>query len=162
MAKTSKSGASRKRNGATPQRTGSHRLFDDILALAATLARGRQEYGAEKLMTLAASTRDFATSLSDMPNLRAQAASAAESLEGLAEYVMHTDIEQMAKDASTFARRHPLATLAITAAAGMAASRIIRPHAAGTERKAPAGRKRASKQAARARRRSNGEAHAAG
>ena len=164
MAKTSKSGAGRKRNGAAPQNTGSHRLFDDILALAATLARGRQEFGAEKLMTLAASTRDFAASLSDMPNLRAQAASAAESLAGLAEYVMHTDIEQMVKDAGAFARRHPLATLAITAAAGIAASRMIRPASFGTTRKAAPGRKRAavrtSAPTAQSRRRANGQAHA--
>ena len=164
MAKTSKSGAGRKRNGAAPQNKGSHRLFDDILALAATLARGRQEFGAERLMTLAASTRDFAASLSDMPNLRAQAASAAESLDGLAEYVMHTDIEQMVKDAGAFARRHPLATLAITAAAGLAASRMMRPVASRTARNAVPKRKRAAPRtkptAAQSRRRANGQAHA--
>ncbi len=162
MARTSKSGASRRRNGAAPQRNASHRLFDDVLALAATLARGRQDYGAGKLRTLATSTRDFAASLSDMPNVRAQADSAAESLEGLAEYVMQTDIEQMAKDASTFARRHPLATFAITAAAGLAASRMIMPHAATAARKTSAARKSTSKQAARTGRRANGAAHAAG
>lgn len=95
MAKSSRAGVSRKPARASQPRNGSHRLFDDILALAATLARGRQDYGAEKLMTLAASPRDFAASLTDMPSLRAQAASAAESFEGLAEYIACTDVEQM-------------------------------------------------------------------
>jgi hypothetical protein len=141
---------------------GAHRLFDDILALAGTLARGRQDYGADKLMSLAASTREFAASMTDMPNLRAQAASAAESIEGLAEYVMHTDIEQMIKDAGTFARRHPAATLAITAAAGVAASRWMTPAArrgATVSRRSTAA-PRVRKQSARPRRRANGQAHA--
>ena len=164
MARSSKTGANRRRAGASQQRNGSLRLFDDILALAATLARGRQDYGAGKLMALAASTRGFAESLTDMPSLRDQAASAAESLEGLADYILHTDIEQMVKDASTFARRHPAATLAITAAAGIAASRMMRPVASRTARNVVPKRKRAAPRAkapaAQSRRRANGQAHA--
>jgi hypothetical protein len=103
----------------------SRRIFDDVLALAGTLARGRKDLGADKLHSLASLTRDYAASMTDLPNLRVQVASAADSLEGVADYVMHTDIEQMVGDAGTFARRHPLATLAVTVAAGMAASRLM-------------------------------------
>lgn len=170
MARSEKAGANSKRAQPSQQRNGSRRLFDDIVALAATLARGRQDYGAGKLMTLAASTREFADTLNDMPSLRAQAAAAAESLEGLADYVMHTDIEQMIADAGTFARRHPAATLAMTAAAGIAASRMMRPIASGAARKAAPARNRTAARAAattaKSRRRAtaangaNGQAHA--
>ena len=159
MARTTKTGTTRQRAGGAGQSNGSRRLFDDILALAGTLARGRQDYGADKLMALAASTRDFAASLTDMPSLRFQAASAAESIEGLAEYVMHTDIEQMAKDAGTFARRHPAATLAMAAAAGMAASRFMKtpPHTAAPTKSTAS---RVRRPVAQSRRRANGQAHA--
>ena len=113
-----------------------HRIVDDVLALAATLARSRKDYGADKLQMLAQSTRDFASSLADMPNLRVQMATAADSLEGLSDYVMHTEVEQMVHDAGTFARRHPLATLGITVASGIVASRYFMQR--------PAGRKAAS------------------
>lgn len=149
---------------------GSRRIFDDVLALAGTLARGRKDLGADKLHSLASLTREYAASMTDLPNLRVQVASAADSLEGVADYVMHTDIEQMVGDAGTFARRHPLATLAVTVAAGMAASRLMQRQpvkmTAGSKRKA--GRQRTSASSARKRvaqtRRSSvnakGQAHA--
>jgi len=62
-----------------------------------------------------------------MPKLRSQVASASESIEGLADYIMHTEIEHMVADAGTFARRHPLATIGVTVAAGVIASRLMRP-----------------------------------
>ena len=105
---------------------GSHRLFDDVLSLASTLVRGRKESGADKLMTLAASTRDFAASLSDMPNLRQRASFAAESLEGLSDYVLHTEIDQMVDDANVFARRHPVMTVGLLVGAGLAAGGYLR------------------------------------
>ncbi|MFN0190985.1 MAG: hypothetical protein ACKVP5_03265 [Aestuariivirga sp.] len=126
MARTATRRRAKPRSNATSN--GTHRLFDDILALAGTLARGRKDSGADKLAALAASTRSFAGSLGDMPNLRVRAASAAESLEGLAEYVSNTEIEQMFEDAGIFARRHPFAAIAISVGAGVAASRYLRPH----------------------------------
>ena len=125
MAKAKKSRTSSNYRTANAAFDGSRRIFDDVLALAGTLARGRKDLGADKLHSLAALTRDYAASMTDLPNLRVQVASAADSLEGVADYVMHTEIEQMVGDAGTFARRHPLATLAVTVAAGMAASRLM-------------------------------------
>jgi hypothetical protein len=123
--------------------------------------------GADKLNSLASLTREYAASMTDLPNLRVQVASAADSLEGVADYVMHTEIEQMVGDAGTFARRHPLATLAMTVAAGMAASRLMyrQPGRATARSGRKASPRRAStsgtvKRSAQVRRNSNGHAHA--
>lgn len=133
MAKSTKTGSNGRHKSANGYQNGSRRVFDDVLALAGTLARGRKDFGADKLHSLAESTREFAASMTDLPNLRVHVASAADSLEGVAEYVMHTDIEQMVGDAGTFARRHPLATLTVTVVAGMAASRFMRRQPANTK-----------------------------
>jgi len=165
MAKSTKAGSYGHHKSANGSHNGSRRVFDDVLALAETLARGRKDYGADKLHSLASSTREFAASMTDLPNLRVQVASAAESLEGLAEYVTHTDIEQMIGDAKTFARRHPLATLTITVAAGMAAGRFMRrqPAKAGSGRRTGSRRSTASsgrKRVAQSRHGINGKVHA--
>ena len=154
---------------ATGKQNGSHHVFDDILALAGTFARSQKEQGIDKLHSFAGSTRDFATSMTDVPNLKVQMASAGESLEDLAEYVLHTDIQHMLKDAETFARRRPLAALAMTVVAGMAVARFLRPRAvaatpkpaskrAGSSRRKTVSRSR--KQVAQPRRTANGKAGA--
>jgi ElaB/YqjD/DUF883 family membrane-anchored ribosome-binding protein len=167
MAKAKKSRTSGNYRNAGAAIDGSRRIFDDVLALAGTLAKGRKEVGADKLHSLAELTREYAASMTDLPNLRTQVASAADSLEDVADYVMHTEIEQMVGDAGTFARRHPFATLAVTVAAGMAASRLMYRHPASSRtrsgRKASARRTStsgASKRSAQARRSTNGQAHA--
>jgi hypothetical protein len=85
----------------------------------------------------------------------------------VADYVMHTEIEQMVGDAGTFARRHPMATLAVTVAAGLAASQLLHRQPAKTRaktsRKARPRRTSAStsgKRSAQTRRTANGHAHA--
>src|SRR5436190_15783417 len=147
MAKVKKSRTNGNYRNASAALDGSRRIFDDVLALAGTLARGRKDLGADNLHSLAALTREYAASMTDLPNLRVQVASAAGSLEGVADYVMHTEIEQMVGDAGTFARRRPLATLAVTVAAGMAASRLMYRHpvAAASRRKASPRRDSASR-----------------
>ena len=160
------------RNGRYKNSNGSHngsrRIFDDVLALAGTLARGRKDLGADKLQSLASSTRDFAASMADLPNLKVHVASAADSLESLSDYVMHTEIEQMVGDAGTLARRHPFATFAATIAAGVAVSRFMwqqptfgksrpnRGNAGASRRTAP----NARKQVPKARRGTNGQGQA--
>jgi ElaB/YqjD/DUF883 family membrane-anchored ribosome-binding protein len=167
MAKTRKARTSGTYSAANAAYDGSRRIFDDVLALAGTLARGRKDLGADKLHSLASLTRDYAASMTDLPNLRVQVASAADSLEGVADYVMHTEIEQMVGDAGTFARRHPMATLAVTVAAGLAASRLLHRQPAKTAaksgRKARSRRPSASsvsKRSAQTRRAANGHANA--
>ena len=164
-AKTRSNGRHKKTNG---KQNGSHHVFDDILALAGTFARSRKEQGIDKLHSFAGSTRDFATSMTDVPNLKVQMASAGESLEDLAEYVLHTDIQHMLKDAETFARRHPIAALTMTVVAGMAVSRFLRPRAVATakpvSKRAGSSRRktvsRSRKQVAQPRRTANGKAGA--
>jgi len=167
MAKAKKSRTNRNYRNAGAALDGSRRIFDDVLALAGTLARGRKDLGADKLHSLAALTREYAASMTDLPNLRVQVASAADSLEGVADYVMHTEIEQMVGDAGTFARRHPLVTLVVTVAAGMAASRLmyrqpVKMKAASSRRSGPrrSSTSGARKRTAPVRRNANGHAHA--
>lgn len=166
MAKAKKSRTNGNHRYASAGMNGSRRILDDVLSLAGTLARSQKDMGAEKLNSLASLTRDYAESMRDLPNLRIQVASAADSLEGVADYVMHTEIEQMVNDAGTFARRHPLATLAMTVAAGMAASRLMYRQPANSRarsgRKANARRGSSSgiKRSGQSRRTANGHAHA--
>lgn len=158
MATSAKSRRNKKTNGTSHI---SNRIFEDVLAVAATLLRSRKDFGADKLHSLAEATRGYAASMADLPNLRAHVASASETIEGLAEYVMHTDIEHMVQDAGTFARRHPLATLGVTVAAGLAASRLMRtsqPDAEAKPRRAAT--KKKSRKTAAPRRGTNGSAQA--
>lgn len=165
MAKAERKRSNGRHKGTNRAQNGSHRIFDDVLALAGTLVRGRKDFGADKLHSLAGSTRDYAASMTELPNLRGHVASAAESLEGLAEYVTDTEIDQMIEDAGTFARRHPIATLAASVAAGIAASRYIWPGPAMGKRNTQSVRGRATrgrKSAARARRTTTRQASADG
>jgi hypothetical protein len=168
MAKAKKTRTNANYRNAGAAHNGSRRIFDDVLALAGTLVRSQKDLGADKLNSLASLTREYAASMTDLPNLRIQVASAADSLEGVADYVMHTEIEQMVGDAGTFARRHPLATLAVTVAAGMAASRLMHRqpiNATARSGRKTSARRRASasgagKRVAQSRRTANGHAHA--
>jgi hypothetical protein len=167
MTTSAKTHSNRRHKSTNGKQNGSHHVFDDILALAGTFARSHKEQGIDKLHSFAGSTRDFATSMTDVPNLKVQMVSAGESLEDLAEYVLHTDIQHMLKDAETFARRHPIAALTMTVVAGMAVSRFLRPRAvampkivakrAGSRRKTVS---RSRKQVAQPRRTANGKAGA--
>ncbi len=155
MAKAARNSSNGRDKGGNGASNGSYRIFEDIVALAGTLARGRKDFGAGKLHSLAKSTREFAASMSELPNLRGHVATAAESLEGLADYVTDTEVDQMIEDAGIFARRHPFATLAASVAAGMAASRYMWPRTATSNPSAHSVRRRASggrKNAARSRR----------
>ncbi len=120
MAKSSTSG--RKRNGNGGSR---HGILDDILAMAGSLAGSRKDYAAAKLETLAESVREFATAVPEIPNLEAYASAAANSLEGLADYVNESDFETMVEDAREFARNHPVVTLAGTVAAGLVVAQMV-------------------------------------
>jgi hypothetical protein len=123
----------------------------------------RKDFGAEKLQALAGATREYASSIGDLPNLRTHVSSAAESIDGLAEYVMHTDVEHILEDAGTFARRNPLTTLGVSVAAGLAASLLMRPSRSTSKPASKSkARSKARKQPAKHQRRANGttQAHA--
>ena len=111
-------------------RNRSSRLYDDVLALASTLMRDRQEIGGRRLRELSSSVRDMAQSLPEMPNLTSYVGTTADSLTDLADYISSSDIERIASDANHFARRHPMMTMGIAAAAGLAAMTYFRSGAA--------------------------------
>lgn len=124
MTTSSRTRSSRRKGG--PGGNGrSYRIFDDMLAMAASLANSRKNFAAAKLESLAQSARDCAGAMPDMPNVKAYASVAAESLEGLSSYVMDSDLETMAGDAREFARTHPMATLAASIAGGLIVTQMM-------------------------------------
>lgn len=146
-----------KRHSNRTQRTSrntSSRLYDDVLALASTLMRDRQELGGRRLRALSTSVRDMAQSLPEMPNLTSYVGSTADSLTDLADYIAGADIETIASDANQFARRHPMMTMGIAAAAGLAAMTYFRSGIAhdtkGADRRAPGRKARAKRKSATA------------
>lgn len=101
-------------------------LMGDVFAIVGSLMKSRADRGAEKLHTLSTATRDYAATLTDMPQLRAKVGAASDSIDEVANYAVHTDIEHMFVDATTFARKHPMATLGFAAAAGVLAVAFLR------------------------------------
>jgi hypothetical protein len=124
MATSSRARSSRRNDGSSGNGR-SYRIFDDVLAMVGSLANSRKNFAAAKLESLAQSARDFAGAMPDMPNVRAYASVAAESLEGLASYVMDSDLETMTGDAREFARTHPMATLAASIAGGLIVTQMM-------------------------------------
>lgn len=139
----------------------SHRIFDDMIELASTLFRNRKAIGADRLASLAEATREYAESMTDLPTLQRQVHLASENLGNFAEYVLNTDIKHMMSDATVLARRRPLLTVSVAAAAGLAATRLMitspTPNAPKARRQS---RKKAGKASVRAGRTMNGSAHA--
>ena len=111
----------------TTQSQHQSRIFEDVVGLAETLLRSRKEYGAEKLHAVAEATREYAASIPNLPTISEQVNLASETMQEFAEYIVHSDVEQMIEDAGSFARRRPLTTLCVTMAAGLAATRMFMP-----------------------------------
>lgn len=99
--------------------------MDDILAMAGSLASTRKDYAAEQLETLADTVRGFADNMPPIPTMRAYASTAADSLDELADYVVDADLTDMVEDARDLMRRHPLATLGGSIAAGLIITQLI-------------------------------------
>jgi hypothetical protein len=57
--------------------------------------------------------------------MKAYATTAADSLEELADYVTESDLSEMVADAREFTRRHPLATLGGSIAAGLIITQLV-------------------------------------
>ena len=108
------------------------------MAMAGSLANSRKGYAADKLDALAGSVREFSEALPDMPNFRNYATAAADSFEGLASYVTESDLETMMADARQFARRHPMAMLAGSVAAGLIVTQMVNSRSSGSSTRAAA------------------------
>ena len=101
-------------------------MFGEAMALASTLAEGRKHAAAERITELATAARDVTTTFHDLPFLRDYTEAAADRLDELAVYVDDTDLPDIINDIATFARRQPMATLALTVAAGFVTSQLVR------------------------------------
>lgn len=101
-------------------------ILKDVLALAGTFGNLKKDLGADKILEFAAATREFASSMADIPSLNRYADMAIESLEAVSDYVRETDFEQIALDASNFSRRHPIVVIAGGVVAGLVATQILR------------------------------------
>ena len=141
-------------------------LLEDVFAVASTLLKRRKEQGVEQLHSMSEATRDYVASLPDIPNLRAKAGAAAESIDEIANYAKNTDVEQMVSDAATFARKHPLTVLGLTLAVGVVAAQLLRTTPVAVKMKPSRSSTKAKKKktkpkiAAKPRRKTNGAAHA--
>ncbi len=132
-----------KRKAGTARSTARHdgpRLYDDVLALVRTLSRDRMAASGRQILHMSEALRDVARALPDMPNLGAYAMATADSLDDAADYVSDSDIESVLRDASAFARHHPVMTVALAATAAVAAVHYFRSDAMRGSRAAPRGR----------------------
>jgi hypothetical protein len=114
----SRAGTARKANG--------NNLFNDALSMASTLTRSRKQTEAKRLKDISLATREFSATLEDFPHLRSYADAAADGIDSVADYVEETELQDMVSDLAEMARRQPLATMALTIAAGVAAAQIAR------------------------------------
>ena len=129
-AKSKNRSSSRKaRSQSKPRSTESRsRIFEDVIGLVDTLLRSRKADGVDKLNAIAEATREYAASIPNLPTISEQVHLASESMEDFADYMIHSNAEQMIQDAGNFARRRPLATLCVSMAAGLAATRMLMPN----------------------------------
>lgn len=127
-------------------------IYGDVLGIAGSLFRPRQEAGAEKIGTFADAARNFASDMTDIPYVQTYVSAAADQMEMLSEYVVDNDLEQMVEDAAGLAKRHPVATAAFAVAAGFGFYRMMTHNNGATNgigrgRKAPSARSGAVKSA---------------
>jgi hypothetical protein len=102
------------------------RIFGDVLAMASTVAESRKHVAAERLNELASATRNFTSTVEDLPYLRDYTDAAAERINEFADYVDRTEIPEMLEDMASFAKRQPMATLALSVAAGLVTTQLMR------------------------------------
>jgi hypothetical protein len=114
-------------------------MLEDIGAIASTFADATKHVVTERLAELTSATRDF----THLPHLRDYNNLVAERIDEFARYVKRTDIPEMLGDVSSFAKRQPMATLALGVVAGLVATQLIRGRT--PRRYSPSSKRRASK-----------------
>jgi hypothetical protein len=102
------------------------RMVDDVLSLAGTLFSSKKDWVADKVSNLSTATRAYAEALNDVPCVGAYANSTAETFDDFAEYINDSEFNDLVRDGSVFAKRHPLQTLAGAVVAGIIATQIYR------------------------------------
>lgn len=114
-----------KKKAGTRQNTHA-RMIDDVLSLAGTLLSPKKDWVADKVSHLSTATHAYADALSDVPGVGSYASSTADTFDDFAEYINDSDFNDLVRDGSLFAKRHPLQTLAGAAIAGIIATQIYR------------------------------------
>lgn len=104
----------------------SNGILDSLLAMAGGLADSRRDNAAALLGDFAESIRTVIETVPGLESLRNYADAAAESLEGLAQYVSETELETIASDAGDFMRQHPVMTITGSVAAGLAVAQMVK------------------------------------
>ena len=102
------------------------RMVDDVLNLAGTLLSSKKDWVADKVSSLSSATHAYAEALNDIPGVGSYASSTAETFDDFAEYISESDFNDLVRDGSVFAKRHPLPTLAGAIVAGIIATQIYR------------------------------------
>ena len=93
---------------------------------AATLIESRKDRAGEQLTKLATATRKATKSFEELPYLRDYTDVAAEKIDEIAEYVNRTDIPAILGDFAALARRQRVATFALSVAAGVVTTQLMR------------------------------------
>ena len=113
-------------NRAGNRRASAHRMFDDILSLAGSLMSSKKDWVADRVSTLSSATHAYADALNDIPGVGPYANLTAESFDDFAQYINESDFNDLLRDGSIFAKRHPVPTLAGAIIAGIIATQIYR------------------------------------
>lgn len=115
-----------KRNKAGNWKKSQPHMVEDVLSLAATLLSSKKDWVADKVSNLSSATHAYAEALTDIPGVGSYASSTAETFDDFAEYISECDFNDLVRDGSVFAKRHPLPTLAGAIVAGIIATQIYR------------------------------------
>ena len=79
----------------------------------------------EKFDFLIERTKDYASSLKAMPTIRDQVDYVVDGLSQFSDYIVGTEIDQIALDAKKFAERNPVLTIGLTTLIGLGAIGLI-------------------------------------
>lgn len=104
----------------------SQRESSGVIGKAATIIESRKDRAGEQLTRLATATRKATRSFDELPYLRDYTDAAAEKIDEIAQYVNRTDIPAILGDFAALARRQRAATFALSVAAGMVTTQLMR------------------------------------
>jgi phosphoribosylpyrophosphate synthetase len=115
-----------KKNKSGNRKNTQARMVDDVLSLAGTLLSSKKDWVADKVSNLSNATHAYAEALNDVPGVGSYASSTADTFDDFAEYLNDSDFNDLVRDGSVFAKRHPFQTLAGAVVAGIIAAQIFR------------------------------------
>ena len=117
-----------KPNRAKPKQSSVTRnyILDGLVALARPMVNSEKEWSVERMNELANAAQEYATSLDEIPSLANYITTAAESLQEFSDYVNENEFDQILKDSSEYARRHPVPMIIGGAIAGLVVTQMLR------------------------------------